>query len=946
MKKKIMLILVLALTVMSGSLRAELGPNLLDGMVYPGFEDPNMNDWTLVNGATAVTSTTACTGDASLKYDDAWNGTYLGIADAGQPDAALGAPDQIPMTANTDYLAGVWLKDDGAGSAVWSYLFTWDGVIANPAGTAVQANYIGTIGGNATPVSADWTFQSSINNSGANGGNGLSFVLAGGAGAWPDQGVYYADNLVVAKIIDAATPHVLVWGDNAGVGAALDLRAYAAAGTNGLASTTWSLVSGPGGVSFGDAGVVDTTATFDTAGTYTLQLEAVDSSSNSVIVAADYEVAIPDEADPPTNGDPNGVIVALDTDLSWTPGDYADAQEVYFDYDDGAGLVLIATLDGTDSDLTSAEIGGPLDPNTVYSWQVVSYLGGTGGVVTPGPVWSFSTAVGLMYHWPLDNGDLTEVINGNDGVLTGTSTLVEGPDEVAGSAVSVGAFDVIASTSNIGITGAAPRTISCWFKVSDTSLFQSVLSTGTVDANYNLFEIFTVDTPSFNIHYWGLSVAPGTLTFAADEWVLATMVYDGTNALVYQNGILSATTTVALNTTNAPVAMGGSIAWAGGFAGSIDDVRIYDVALTQPEIEALYIDMLPDPPAEACCPTPADFARLVSLDAGLSWTPGFGIDSQEVLFDIGNVTPTTSIATLSGTDGDLTNAEIGGALTVNSDYSWQVISYIGSTPYPGPVWHFVSQVNGLAYHWTFDNSLADVIAGNDAVDVSTTALIGYVDGVNGDLNGAVSIDKGDLTTHLTSTFGVGITGNRPRTISCWFKVVNDVDLTHPLVAYGGTNLYNSWCEIRADWTDYTVGLFGTDNTTGYSVQYEEDVWTMATLVYDGTTATLYHNGAANGSYVPAEPLATADSAMFFGGSPYTGNTATLDDVRVYDIALSGEEIAQLYLDMSGLPYLCANSPELDIAPVGALDCVVDILDFAEFAAQWLDCGRSPVNTCP
>jgi hypothetical protein len=41
-------------------------------------------------------------------------------------------------------------------------------------------------------------------------------------------------------------------------------------------TTTWSLQSGPGTVTFGDASVVDTTATFSTIGTYLLKLEATD----------------------------------------------------------------------------------------------------------------------------------------------------------------------------------------------------------------------------------------------------------------------------------------------------------------------------------------------------------------------------------------------------------------------------------------------------------------------------------------------------------------------------------------------------------------------------------------------------------------------------------------------------------------------------------------------
>ncbi len=58
----------------------------------------------------------------------------------------------------------------------------------------------------------------------------------------------------------------------------------------GSVTTTWSKVSGPGIVTFGNVSAVDTTASFSVAGTYTLQLAADDSalqSSDQVVVTVD-----------------------------------------------------------------------------------------------------------------------------------------------------------------------------------------------------------------------------------------------------------------------------------------------------------------------------------------------------------------------------------------------------------------------------------------------------------------------------------------------------------------------------------------------------------------------------------------------------------------------------------------------------------------------------------
>ena len=72
---------------------------------------------------------------------------------------------------------------------------------------------------------------------------------------------------------------------------------------------------------------------------------------------------------------------------------------------------------------------------------------------------------------------------------------------------------------------------------------------------------------------------------------------------------------------------------------------------------------------ETTGPNPGDASESVSVNTGLSWIPGEAISSQKVLFDAGTGAPTTEIATLSGTDPDLSNVEIEGPLAPDTDYS-------------------------------------------------------------------------------------------------------------------------------------------------------------------------------------------------------------------------------------------------------------------------------------
>jgi hypothetical protein len=735
MINKIMLTLVMVLIAMSGSLRAELGTNLLEGQIYPGFEDPNLADWTLVGGATAVVTTEASTGSSSLY---AISQVVVGISDM-QTNVPLGLPDLIPAESYTDYFVGTWAKAVPAGSVnVWFY--------PNDSTSAGVLNYDYPYMLTGTTLTADWVFYPDRHPTlDVSGGGGMGLTVNSGS-------AFYLDDIVIAKITDVNTPHVLAWGDDAMTGVAQDLRGYVEAGTAGaISTTTWSFVSGPGGVAFGNSNLVDTTATFDTAGTYTLQLQAVDSSANTVSVTADYTVAAPaaGPASAPSPGDAT-VGISVDTDLSWTPGTLADSQEVYFDAGTGAPTTLIATLSGTDSNLTNAEIGGPLGLDTTYSWQVVSYLGAT---PTAGPVWTFDTAktaVGLLYHWPLD-GNLNDVISGNNGVPTGMINYVTSADSSdPNGAISVTATDYVTSISNLGISGNSPRTISCWF-LQPTLDNQSLLCYGDRSGGGVLFELLLYSNEMIG-HFWGGgwdTLAETTVQYSTNVWTMATITYDGSTVRVYQDGQLIATKSLALNTTNSQLYIGGGNAIGGephydDYSGQIDEVYLFDVALNDAEVLGLYQT---SSSRKAWAPEPVDGKTAVDTNTDLNWYPGSSLTAQDVYFgtvaDRGQMQKIVDYG--SGTIDSVANAQLnsGAPLLPGTTYHWVVDGYDGPTPYPGDFWSFttgapplscspgditgdclvdVDDLVEMALGWLMPSGPAD-LTGNDGVNTADFAIL-------------------------------------------------------------------------------------------------------------------------------------------------------------------------------------------------------------------------------
>ena len=86
------------------------------------------------------------------------------------------------------------------------------------------------------------------------------------------------------------------------------------------------------------------------------------------------------------------------------------------------------------------------------------------------------------------------------------------------------------------------------------------------------------------------SVTSGSTVLPTSTWTHVAGTYDGTTAKLYFNGELvgSATTSGALTAIAADAKIGHNIVTGGNFNGLIDEVEVFDRALTQQEIQAIY----------------------------------------------------------------------------------------------------------------------------------------------------------------------------------------------------------------------------------------------------------------------------------------------------------------------------------------------------------------------
>src|SRR5207237_4559360 len=91
-----------------------------------------------------------------------------------------------------------------------------------------------------------------------------------------------------------------------------------------------------------------------------------------------------------------------------------------------------------------------------------------------------------------------------------------------------------------------------------------------------------VPTAQVNIH--GEQNATGS-PLTVGVWTHLAMTFSGTTLRLYRDGVLAGTRTLprgsgAIPTSTGPLTIGGNNVWLEWFAGQIDDLRVYNRALT------------------------------------------------------------------------------------------------------------------------------------------------------------------------------------------------------------------------------------------------------------------------------------------------------------------------------------------------------------------------------
>lgn len=219
-----------------------------------------------------------------------------------------------------------------------------------------------------------------------------------------------------------------------------------------------------------------------------------------------------------------------------------------------------------------------------------------------------STIDDPLLYYTNDSADVSGATITDRGSGGNNGTLVNSPGSVAGHTGEALSFNGTNQSINSGHAtnlDVTTFTLACWFKATSVPsagsgggsrwFFGKDTNTGRSFA-YGINYDFSHNLAALQIqingtNYGGSSVGAGTAITVDGLWHHATLTYDGTNVVYYLDGVpdgSAAGATPAATATDLLIGARGYPSFEGRFAGSLDEVRIYDRALSASEVTDLY----------------------------------------------------------------------------------------------------------------------------------------------------------------------------------------------------------------------------------------------------------------------------------------------------------------------------------------------------------------------
>jgi hypothetical protein len=294
--------------------------------------------------------------------------------------------------------------------------------------------------------------------------------------------------------------------------------------------------------------------------------------------------------------------VTSQTENDWISNNILDGKHPWLGGTDTTQEGTWSWITGEQWNYTNWNWGEPNGGNTdnclhyyaPYVWNDAGCEGGTPYICE----WDSPLTTGLVAHYPFNGNANDESGNNNNGTVNG-ATLTSDRFGRANSAYSFNAVDNYVSTNNIAsFFPNLSLTLSVWFKANNSGIIVTETEDSTGCYGGWCADLIRILDSGMTTDY----VEPlqhlnlGMVTFGT--WHNVVLRYNENTAMLdgFIDGVLSTSSTTG--NRNSPVSLGRNLyylfgdlnsSWEYGyFGGSIDDIRIYNRALSAAEVLALY----------------------------------------------------------------------------------------------------------------------------------------------------------------------------------------------------------------------------------------------------------------------------------------------------------------------------------------------------------------------
>lgn len=530
-----------------------------------------------------------------------------------------------------------------------------------------------------------------------------------------------------------------------------------------------------------------------------------------------------------------------------------------------------------------------LEPNTQYFYQIeVTNSAGT----IQSAVLDFTTLPLPPAVAEYDFDNTYNNLNGTIPFSSASTSFVLGRDGVTeNGAIRLNNSGSLATIPDLPY-GSSPRTISFWsqnnFMFATNNTTFSYGTTGTSSGNSgSLVDTQIVYSANNN------DVVVQTTT-QQNVWYYFTYIYDGMNAKIYRDGVLLKSEPKTWNTINNNdiFRLGANTSNQGNYFGDFDDLKIFNYALSDTQINNLYtFNTLTIPTA---------ILPIVSAVTSVPFT-----QTADITYTINaNYSPTTTIIKYGTSSTNLDNQIAGFSTNGNSTTNTSTISglmpvtqyfyQIEATNSVGTVTSTIENFTTVANlpsvaAYSFNSTLNNT---NGNAPFGSNSSWSYVADRNATASSALRINGSGSSTTIAGL----PTGNSPRTVSIWYKVSSNSN-DNCLFVYGqsgGENAYGVSFNGSNTWYN-----FAWSTNTSFTNPSNDDTWHHLVTTFDASkTSKVYVDGVLKNTVVQNGWDTSVNNNTFWLGGLFSSTSSTfngtVDDLIIYNFALTDDQVLNLF----------------------------------------------------